>query len=849
MANEYFQPGSVPAPNSPGSSAVMRSEFGSVGAAFDKLPIMAGHAGEIVVVNGTGTALVTSGANIGDYVTKDGVFTLTNKTMAWADNTWPGFGNAATRNAGLGAGQVLLLQNNNQLPAIDGSLLTGLTAGMVTGTVQIPQGGTGGTTVLEAQHNLGIDLKAPIFNPVFTGAPSGPTPPTGDTSSRLATTWFVTNTINAIGAVTAGSDLPLMDGTASAGNLSLFAASRQDHVHPSDTSRAPASAATAAGTSFAPAGSIAATNVQTALQELDTEKAPLASPTFTGVPQAPTVVDPSDTTDKIATTAWVQTRLVQIPVGVQLSNSNAQNLGTTPAPGVGVEASRWDHVHAFPTASQIPSLATGDVSATNVQAAITELASEKSPVWHTHVAADVTNLTAALVPFVPQGTVAATNVQSAIQEVAAEAVQKTGATGAAIIPTGNTAGRPAAVEGYFRRNSEIGQWEGYDGASWVAVGQGNAASTTFTPSGNISATNVQAAIQELDAEKVSYGYLSATNTPFTPAGNIAATNVQAAIVELDSETQAGLATKVSKSGDTMTGSLTISNTGPLINLADTDGTTFTMVSDAGAFELRQGGPGGTGVVTANTSNIILRSQTIFYGVVPVIQRINDAGAASYLGFKNQAGTLDALVGYGSPSVTSFEVSAMRAGSILSLGATSGQVNITDTASVRHQFSGTTLHSGGATIPPYGTGYYLQPGTLNLGFPSGTGFGSGFVLFGYGGGGVGSITLSSATAVSYNTASDYRLKSDPLPLTGSGQFIDALKPKTWLWKNDGSAGVGFIAHEVQEVSPSSVSGEKDAVDADGNPVMQMMEYGSAEFIANIIAELQDLRRRVAELENK
>jgi hypothetical protein len=40
-----------------------------------------------------------------------------------------------------------------------------------------------------------------------------------------------------------------------------------------------------------------------------------------------------------------------------------------------------------------------------------------------------------------------------------------------------------------------------------------------------------------------------------------------------------------------------------------------------------------------------------------------------------------------------------------------------------------------------------------------------------------------------------------------------------------------------------------VDAEGNPVMQSMEYGSAEFIANIVAELQSLRARVAQLEAK
>jgi len=107
--------------------------------------------------------------------------------------------------------------------------------------------------------------------------------------------------------------------------------------------------------------------------------------------------------------------------------------------------------------------------------------------------------------------------------------------------------------------------------------------------------------------------------------------------------------------------------------------------------------------------------------------------------------------------------------------------------------------------------------------------------------VGTISVTTS-ATAYNTSSDYRLKDNPQPLIGSGAFIDALKPKTWNWKADGSKGVGFIAHEVQEVSPGSVVGEKDGEQ------MQAMEYGSAEFIANIIAELQSLRARVAALES-
>lgn len=112
---------------------------------------------------------------------------------------------------------------------------------------------------------------------------------------------------------------------------------------------------------------------------------------------------------------------------------------------------------------------------------------------------------------------------------------------------------------------------------------------------------------------------------------------------------------------------------------------------------------------------------------------------------------------------------------------------------------------------------------------------------------GVIVTNNSAQTSYAASSDYRLKNNLQPLTGSGLFIDALQPKTWTWNVSGQSGVGFVAHEVAAVSPSSVFGEKDAVNVDGSPSYQSMEYGSAEFIANIVAELQSLRARVAALE--
>jgi uncharacterized protein YceH (UPF0502 family) len=63
-----------------------------------------------------------------------------------------------------------------------------------------------------------------------------------------------------------------------------------------------------------------------------------------------------------------------------------------------------------------------------------------------------------------------------------------------------------------------------------------------------------------------------------------------------------------------------------------------------------------------------------------------------------------------------------------------------------------------------------------------------------------------------------------------------------WKADGSRFVGLLAHEVQEVSETQIAtGEKDG------DKMQAMDYSAPELIANLIAELQAVRARLAQLE--
>jgi hypothetical protein len=114
--------------------------------------------------------------------------------------------------------------------------------------------------------------------------------------------------------------------------------------------------------------------------------------------------------------------------------------------------------------------------------------------------------------------------------------------------------------------------------------------------------------------------------------------------------------------------------------------------------------------------------------------------------------------------------------------------------------------------------------------------------------VGSIS-TSGSATTYSTSSDYRLKTVLGSVSGSGERIDSLEPVEYEWKSNGSRTRGFLAHKFQEVYPSSVTGDKDAVDAEGNPVYQTMQASTSEVIADLVAEIQSLRKRITTLEAK
>ena len=112
--------------------------------------------------------------------------------------------------------------------------------------------------------------------------------------------------------------------------------------------------------------------------------------------------------------------------------------------------------------------------------------------------------------------------------------------------------------------------------------------------------------------------------------------------------------------------------------------------------------------------------------------------------------------------------------------------------------------------------------------------------------IGSITNNGNTGTSFNTTSDYRLKEDVQDMVGATNRVMALKPCNFAWKSTGERVDGFLAHEAQEIVPEAVTGEKDAVDADGNPEYQGIDQ--SKLVPLLVATIQELEARIAALES-
>jgi len=262
---------------------------------------------------GGSSPVTTVFTRIGDIVATSGDYTVAQVTGA-APLASPAFtGIPTVPTAGLGnnttqaASTAFVIANAGAAGAVTsvftraGAVVAAngdYTASQITNA---PAGGIAAITVQAAITELDTE-KANLASPTFTGNPLAPTPAVDDNDTSIATTAYV------IGQ--AGAANPIIDGAATPGTAIKW--SRQDHVHPTDTSRAALAGPTFTGVPAAPTAAPGTNTTQLAttafVTTADNLKANLASPTFTGTPAAPTAA-PGTNTTQLATTAFVATAL------------------------------------------------------------------------------------------------------------------------------------------------------------------------------------------------------------------------------------------------------------------------------------------------------------------------------------------------------------------------------------------------------------------------------------------------------------------------------------------------------------------------------------------------------------
>ena len=168
-----------------------------------------------------------------------------------------------------------------------------------------------------------------------------------------------------------------------------------------------------------------------------------------------------------------------------------------------------------------------------------------------------------------------------------------------------------------------------------------------------------------------------------------------------------------------------------------------------------------------------------------------------------------------------------------------------TTSTSYSETGCRISSGGGIQNTVSGGQLLR---LNRTTSTGN-----MIQFWYNGGEKGTISTNGSN-VAYNTSSDYRLKENVVTDWDATTRLKALKPSRFNWKADADTTVdGFLAHEVSSIVPEAVTGEKDAVDADGNPDYQGIDQSKlvpllTKALQEAVAKIETLEAKVTALES-
>ena len=434
---------------------------------------------------------------------------------------------------------------------------------------------------------------------------------------------------------------------------------------------------------------------------------------------------------------------------------------------------------------------------------------------------------------------------------------KTGYAGSGTGPTTDNDGN-ALVEGALFFSADANEMRVYDGANWIAASSAGTASLILY---EFTATSGQTTFSGADDNGATLGYTTG-NTQFVLNGvildpsDVTATNGTSAVLASGAATgdllnvyafkSFTVADTVSASaGGTFAGNITVTGTVTADGLT-VDGTTATIQDDSANLRFENSAGTRTGYIQNRADAFEIwddQATPMTFGTSNAERmRINSSGNVG-IGTSSPEASRRLTVDIGTTAITSavFKSSDTAGGSYISfmdkdtinsnrvrVGAINDAMSFLTAGSERMRIDGsgnllvgvTSANQSGANrkFVSYDTelaGLFKSDtaGSETLSVHNTATSGTRrLILFKTSSGNgtsVGEIN-TNGSSTSYNTSSDYRLKTDAQPMTGASARVQALNPVNFEWISDGTRVDGFLAHEAQAVVPECVTGTKDAM---------------------------------------
>lgn len=385
------------------------------------------------------------------------------------------------------------------------------------------------------------------------------------------------------------------------------------------------------------------------------------------------------------------------------------------------------------------------------------------------------------------------------------------------LPAGTDAQRPTGVNGMLRYNSDDNQFEGYADGAWGAIAGGGETSLLEY---NYTATAGQTTFSGADDNAATLSYTAA---------NLIVT-LNGVVLENGTDYTATSGTSI-----VLTDAAALDDELNIIAFKSFTTADMVSASTGGTFN---GNVAVNGDLTVDTNTLYVGSANNRVGIgtsSPSRQlHVSGSGANTRLRVENTTGSsiLDVYAEDGGNSTLNYS-------SVLTMSESGTERMRIDSSGYVH--IGTGGSQAGTTV----AGTSLRG--LDILKSTNTTSNANQVVF-YNPNGVVGLIRTSGSSTAYITSSDYRLKENVTGITDGIERVKQLNPSRFNFIADADATVdGFLAHEAATVVPEAVSGERDAVDEDGNPDYQGIDQ--SKLVPLLTAALQEAIAKIETLETR